>query len=1631
MKKNYFIGLLLLFFTLIAEVTQAQVEPCATNTIHQQNLADPDYRATFERIQADLQVHIAEKMANSASQRENATVYQIPLVVHVIHTGGAVGTIYNPTDTRINEMLTKINSDFRNGGGAGSDVEIEFIYAKRDPSCNASTGINRVNGSGLTNYTAGGIGTGGATDATVKALSIWPNTDYYNIWIVNKIDGNDGTSGSFTAGYAFFPGASPAVDGTVILATQVNGTSATMTHELGHAFALQHTFHKAETGNDSANATDCPANTDCATQGDLICDTDPHAYMLGTCATTNCGGVSAATLANYMSYCNAQDRFSPNQVTRMRTALETQRGGLISSLGATALSGTLPPLACTPTATGTFSGFGITRFNMNTLNLTSGRSDSEGNYVNRVCTQGTTVNAGTTHPLKIETSVNSHNVKVYIDYNKDGDFLDAGEEVATGTSTNVAGTFTYTTNYTAPAAGTAGVIFNEALRLRVVSSFVGDGTATSCAVFRGQAEDYSITIQSAAVPTITLGTLGTSFCSGSTISVPFTTTGTFVGGNTFTAELSDATGNFGTITATQTGTSPISLTAPTTAGTGYKVRVRASNPATTSNLSADITVNALPNNITIVANPTSVTSGNGSTIEVPTSQIGVNYQLQNTAGNVNVGAVVAGTGGTISLPTGNLTVSTSFRVVATHATTTCTRTLNTVTVTVTGAAPTITLGTLGTSFCSGSTISVPFTTTGTFVGGNTFTAELSDAAGNFGTITATQTGTSPISLTAPTTAGTGYKVRVRASNPATTSNLSADITVNALPNNITIVANPTSVTSGNGSTIEVPTSQIGVNYQLQNTAGNVNVGAVVAGTGGTISLPTGNLTVSTSFRVVATHATTTCTRTLNTVTVTVTGAAPTITLGTLGTSFCSGSTISVPFTTTGTFVGGNTFTAELSDAAGNFGTITATQTGTSPISLTAPTTAGTGYKVRVRASNPATTSNLSADITVNALPNNITIVANPTSVTSGNGSTIEVPTSQIGVNYQLQNTAGNVNVGAVVAGTGGTISLPTGNLTVSTSFRVVATHATTTCTRTLNTVTVTVTGTTGGGGGGTTTTVASPTNFRAVGTSTSQIDLTWTAVNGATSYIITSGNTQVATLPTGTTSFEHTGLTADTSYPYSLVAINGSVRSNAVQATGRTLPNAPTVVSVMESCGEGSVSIVLTGTGSTYRIYDAATAGTLVAEINTATYTTPILTQSTTYFISTVSNGNESTRTQVEAVVATPIIATITEGSSLRSCGATTTLTANVVDGATYTWLVNGIVISGATANTLEVTRTSSYQVRITRGSCTVTSSFTRVTLNYAPTANISQGIATNFCESGTISASEATNATYEWTLNGAVVGSDRQLSVSSSGLYTLTVTEDGCSATDDIQVTITSLPSVSVSASSSTFCAGERVTLSTDNVNSVRYDWSRNGRVIRRNAGNTIEVTSGGEYSVTISQNNCTSSSTSISVERINEEITYLRSTENTLFVEPKNTSTQITNVTWFLEGEESTTFSGETITPTESGNYYAVVTYSTGCTYKTRSAYFRLFVPVIVTGEDEKLANALRIYPNPSTGTFKIELGEIQEQITITVTDALGRFIKTEKIPLGASLYSLSLTEYSSGIYTIKIQTEKGMVIKKLIIE
>lgn len=318
-------------------------EPCGFEALHQQLLqSDARYR---DRTQA----FDALARSNGGLFSRSLSTYKIPVVVHVMGTGNSLTAI---TDDQVRGAIRNINERFRKvagtpGFGNGVDVGIEFVLAVRDPNGNCTTGITRTNMTGNATYMASGVflNTIGITDASLKALDVWDQTQYYNIWAVSEIDGNDGGSG--IAGYALFSGAhGTAADGTVITVAQLRDPASTATaHELGHSLSVYHTFE------DDNNGASCPPNANCATQGDLVCDTPPHIRSASNCnsaGTNACDGNSSNSLfvANYMDYSSSacHSMFSSGQAARMVLALTTDRASFLAANGNVAL---VPPGAPT------------------------------------------------------------------------------------------------------------------------------------------------------------------------------------------------------------------------------------------------------------------------------------------------------------------------------------------------------------------------------------------------------------------------------------------------------------------------------------------------------------------------------------------------------------------------------------------------------------------------------------------------------------------------------------------------------------------------------------------------------------------------------------------------------------------------------------------------------------------------------------------------------------------------------------------------------------------------------------------------------------------------------------------------------------------------------------------------------------------------------------------------------------------------------------------------------------------------------------------------------------------------------------------------------------------------------------
>jgi hypothetical protein len=129
-------------------------------------------------------------------------------------------------------------------------------------------------------------------------------------------------------------------------------------------------------------------------------------------------------------------------------------------------------------------------------------------------------------------------------------------------------------------------------------SWSSGGTASSITVSPTSSTTYYVTDNQSCIrdtffvkviiPTITTIHPGiTSVCAGGTLNLSFTKTGKFFPVNTFTAQLSNATGSFaapvtvGTLVDTAAGSISVTIPGGTPAGAGYRLRVVANNPAIT------------------------------------------------------------------------------------------------------------------------------------------------------------------------------------------------------------------------------------------------------------------------------------------------------------------------------------------------------------------------------------------------------------------------------------------------------------------------------------------------------------------------------------------------------------------------------------------------------------------------------------------------------------------------------------------------------------------------------------------------------------------------------------------------------------------------------------------------------------------------------------------------------------------------------------------------------------------------------------------------------------------------------------------------------------------------------------------
>ncbi|MDQ2752044.1 MAG: hypothetical protein M3R72_03380, partial [Bacteroidota bacterium] len=332
-------------------------------------------------------------------------------------------------------------------------------------------------------------------------------------------------------------------------------------------------------------------------------------------------------------------------------------------------------------------------------------------------------------------------------------------------------------------------------------------------------------------------------------------------------------------------------------------------------------------------------------------------------------------------------------------------------------------------------------------------------------------------------------------------------------------------------------------------------------------------------------------------------------------------------------------------------------------------------------------------------------------------------------------------------------------------------------------------------------------------------------------------------------SYTATGLTlADTANTYYVILKNGigSITSNTVSVK-YVIVSQPTPAQLYSATGSSATftvkgSAIVTG-------YQWQMSGKNIGGATTPTYTKSsiALTDAGTYTVALTYSGSTCTTTPATLTVENlPLITAQPQKQVLCSSSitsATFSVTADKsVSNLTYQWYKNGAAISGATANSLNLSNltfadtSSTYYVLLTNGVGSITSNnvFVKyVILNQPSNLYLGVGATASF----NVVTSGATG--YQWQKANANISggtsatySKTNILLSDAGSYTTVVSYLGGTCTSNAAIlTVESLPSITLQPQQQVLCSSS--TTATFSVTAVKgvydltYQWYKNNSAV------------------------------------------------------------------------------------------------------------------------------------------------------------------------------------------------------------
>lgn len=382
-----------------------------------------------------------------------------------------------------------------------------------------------------------------------------------------------------------------------------------------------------------------------------------------------------------------------------------------------------------------------------------------------------------------------------------------------------------------------------------------------------------------------------------------------------------------------------------------------------------------------------------------------------------------------------------------------------------------------------------------------------------------------------------------------------------------------------------------------------------------------------------------------------------------------------------------------------------------------------------------------------------------------------------------------------------------------------------------------------------------------------------------------------------------------------------------------------------------------------------------------------------------------SNRVSLTATVSLPLQL----GDSVYSCTDYTLDAGN--PGASYLWS------TGASSQVITVSASGLYAVAVSDGAGCVSTDTLEVVI-----PDVFLGEDGILC-GNTLYSGYSPPATFLWN-TGAVTP---DLIISNPGSYAVTVDEpNGCTIQDTITVTgFDSFPIVDLGPD---FANCVSATLNAGNPG-LHFLWSTGDTT------QTIVASASGTYQVTVTNDNGCVGIDTVSVLVIPVPTALFAPNVDGFQVFFNNMSFPFSTYNWdFGDGTSSSGIS-PMHTYADTGTYCVRLIASNSCGTDT--------VIECVTIEQvssaltpDQLAGEMSVYPNPATDRLFLQFSDLKYEVyAIVLADPLGRTVKvsgeTSLLPGTHVVTELDIHDLAAGLYTLIIQSERGWLTKKVMIE